>query len=79
MDVDFLDPENAPGVGTIVPGDATFREAHLIKKMLHDSGRVSSIDIVELNPFPDERGRTALLMVDLLAGLMGCAYRSDRR
>jgi arginase len=71
LDVDFLDPEIAPGVGTTVPGGATFREAHLIMEMLHDSGRVRSIDLVELNPFLDERGRTALLMVDLLASLMG--------
>ena len=71
LDVDFLDPSIAPGVGTMVPGGATFREAHLIMEMLHDSGLVSSIDLVELNPFLDERGRTATLMVDLLASLMG--------
>lgn len=71
LDVDFLDPEIAPGVGTTVPGGATFREAHLIMEMLHDSGRVSSLDLVELNPFLDERGRTALLMVDLAASLLG--------
>ncbi len=71
LDVDFLDPEIAPGVGTTVPGGATFREAHLIMEMLHDSGRVTSLDLVELNPFLDERGRTARLMVDLTASLMG--------
>ncbi len=71
LDVDFLDPEIAPGVGTTVPGGATFREAHLIMEMLHDSGRVTSLDLVELNPFLDERGRTARLMVDLAASLMG--------
>jgi arginase len=71
LDVDFLDPEIAPGVGTTVPGGATFREAHLIMEMLHDSRRVSSLDLVELNPFLDERGRTARLMVDLAASLMG--------
>ncbi len=71
LDVDFLDPAIAPGVGTTAPGGATFREAHLIMEMLHDSGLVSSIDLVELNPFLDERGRTATLMVDLLASLMG--------
>jgi len=71
LDVDFLDPSIAPGVGTMVPGGATFREAHLIMEMLNDSGLVSSIDLVELNPFLDERGRTATLMVDLLASLMG--------
>ncbi len=71
LDVDFLDPGIAPGVGTTVPGGATFREAHLIMEMLHDSGRVSSLDLVELNPFLDERGRTATLMVDLTASLLG--------
>ncbi|WP_201832465.1 arginase [Microvirga zambiensis] len=71
FDVDFLDPAIAPGVGTTVPGGATFREAHLIMEILHDSGLVRSLDVVELNPFLDERGRTALLMVDLVASLMG--------
>ena len=71
LDVDFLDPVIAPGVGTTVPGGATFREAHLIMEILHDSGLVCSLDLVELNPFLDERGRTALLMVDLVASLMG--------
>lgn len=71
LDVDFLDPGIAPGVGTTVPGGATFREAHLIMEILHDSGLVRSIDLVELNPFLDDRGRTALLMVDLVSSLMG--------
>jgi len=71
FDVDFLDPEIAPGVGTTVPGGATFREAHLVMEMLHDAHCVRSLDVVELNPFLDERGRTALLLVDLVASLMG--------
>jgi arginase len=71
LDVDFLDPGIAPAVGTTVPGGATFREAHLTMEMLHDSGLVTSLDLVELNPFLDERGRTASLMVDLAASLMG--------
>ncbi len=71
LDVDFLDPTVAPAVGTTVPGGATFREAHLVMEMLHDSGLVSSLDLVELNPFLDERGRTATLLVDLTASLMG--------
>lgn len=71
LDVDFLDPSIAPAVGTTVPGGATFREAHLVMEMLHDNGRVASLDLVELNPFLDERGRTATLMVDLAASLMG--------
>ncbi len=71
FDVDFLDPTIAPAVGTTVPGGATFREAHLIMEMVHDSGRMTSLDLVELNPFLDERGRTALLMTDLVASLFG--------
>ncbi len=71
LDVDFLDPSVAPGVGTTVPGGATVREAHLIMEMLCDSGLVGSLDLVELNPFLDNRGMTANLMVDLTASLMG--------
>lgn len=71
LDVDFLDPAIAPAVGTTVPGGATFREAHLIMEMLHDSDLVTSMDLAELNPFLDERGRTAKLMVDLTASLFG--------
>lgn len=71
LDVDFLDPDIAPAVGTTVPGGATLREAHLVMEMLHDSARVTSLDLVELNPFMDERGKTASLMVDLTASLMG--------
>jgi len=71
LDVDFLDPAIAPAVGTTVPGGATFREAHLVMELLHESGLVTSLDLVELNPFLDERGRTARLMVDLTASLMG--------
>lgn len=71
LDVDFLDPSIAPAVGTTVPGGTTFREAHLVMELLHESGLVSSLDLVELNPILDERGRTARLMVDLVASLMG--------
>jgi len=71
LDVDFLDPSIAPAVGTTVPGGTTFREAHLVMELLHDSRLVTSLDLVELNPFLDERGRTARLMVDLAASLMG--------
>ena len=71
LHVSFLDPAIAPAVGTTVQGGATFREAHLVMEMLHDSGLVSSLDIVELNPFLDERGRTATLLVDLVASLLG--------
>ncbi len=71
LDVDFLDPSIAPAVGTTVPGGTTFREAHLVMELLHESALVTSLDLVELNPFLDERGRTARLMVDLVASLMG--------
>ena len=71
LDVDFLDPEIAPGVGTTVPGGASFREAHLVMEMLHDSGLTSSVDVAELNPFLDERGKSARLLVDLVASLFG--------
>jgi arginase len=71
LDVDFLDPSVAPAVGTTVPGGATVREGHLVMEMLSDSGLVGSLDLVELNPFLDERGKTAQLMVDLTASLLG--------
>jgi len=80
LDVDFLDPAIAPAVGTTVPGGATFREAHLVMEMLHDSGLVGSLDLVELNPFLDERGKTASLMVDLTASLFGrCVFDRPTR
>ena len=68
---DSREPAIPPAVGTTVPGGATFREAHLVMEHLHESGLVTSLDLVELNPFLDERGRTARLMVDLVASLMG--------
>ncbi len=71
LDVDFLDPAIAPAVGTTVPGGATFREAHLVCEMIHETGLMSSLDLVELNPALDERSRTARLMVDLLGSLLG--------
>jgi arginase len=71
LDVDFLDPSVAPAVGTTVPGGATVREAHLVMELIHESGLMTSLDLVELNPFLDERGRTAHLMVDLVASALG--------
>lgn len=71
LDVDFLDPAVAPGVGTTVPGGATYREAHLIMEIIHDSGLLGSLDLVELNPFLDERGRSALVLTDLVSSLFG--------
>ena len=78
FDVDFLDPAVAPGVGTTVPGGATYREAHLIMELLHDSDLVRSVDIVELNPFLDERGRTARVAVEMVGSLFGLQI-TDRR
>jgi arginase len=71
LDVDFLDPTIAPGVGTAVPGGSTYREAHLVMELLYESGLAPSLDLVELNPFLDERGKSALLLVDLTASLFG--------
>lgn len=71
LDIDFLEPSLAPGVGTTVPGGATYREAHLVMELLHDSGLVGSLDVVELNPFLDERGRSATLLTGLITSLFG--------
>lgn len=71
LDVDFLDPSFAPAVGTTVPGGATIREGHLVMEMICDSGLMTSLDLVELNPFLDDRGRTAQVMVDLAASALG--------
>ncbi len=71
LDVDFLDPAVAPGAGTPVAGGATFREAHLVMEMLCDSGLAVSLDVVELNPFLDERGRSALVLTELVASFFG--------
>ena len=71
FDVDFLDAELAPGVGTAVPGGPTYREAHLCMEMIADTGRLASLDIMELNPALDVRNRTARLTVDLIESLFG--------
>ena len=71
LDVDFLDPDIAPGVGTTVRGGPTYREAQLCMEMIADTGRLASLDIVELNPAFDIRNRTAELAVDLIESLMG--------
>ncbi len=71
LDVDFIDPIFAPAVGTTVPGGATLREAHLAMEMICDSGLLSALDLVELNPFLDERGKTAQVMSDLAASALG--------
>ncbi|BFI95064.1 MAG: arginase [Rhodanobacter sp.] len=71
FDVDFLDPIIAPGVGTTVRGGPNYREAQLCMEMIADSGRLGSLDIVELNPAFDKRNQTAKLAVDLVESLFG--------
>ena len=71
FDVDFLDPDIAPGVGTTVPGGPNYREAQLVMEMIADTGRLGSLDIVELNPALDERNKTGKLAVDLVESLFG--------
>jgi arginase len=71
FDVDFLDPAIAPGVGTTVPGGPTYREAQLCMEMIADTGRMASMDVMELNPALDERNRTAEVAVDLIESLFG--------
>ncbi len=71
FDVDFLDPGIAPGVATTVPGGPTYREAQLCMEMIADTGRLASLDVVELNPAFDERNKTAELAVDLVESLFG--------
>ena len=71
LDVDFLDPTIAPGVGTTVRGGPTYREAQLCMEMIADTGRLASLDLVELNPALDVRNQTAELAVDLIESLFG--------
>lgn len=71
FDVDFLDPQIAPGVGTTVPGGVNYREAQLVMEMIADTGLMGSLDIVELNPLLDDHNRTAELAVDLVESLFG--------
>jgi arginase len=71
FDVDFLDPDIAPGVGTTIPGGPNYREAQLVMEMIADTGRMGSLDIVELNPALDNKNATAKLAVDLIESLFG--------
>jgi arginase len=71
FDVDFLDPSIAPGVGTTVPGGPNYREAQLCMEMIADSGRLGSLDVMELNPAFDNHNQTAKLAVDLVESLFG--------
>ncbi len=80
FDVDFLDAEIAPGVGTTVPGGPTYREAQLCMEMIADTGRLASLDVMELNPALDVRNKTAMLAVDLIESLFGkSTLMRDRR
>jgi arginase len=71
LDMDFVDPKDAPGVGTPVRGGATYREAHLAMEMICDSGRMVSMEVVEVNPVIDEVNRTADLAVELIMSGLG--------
>ena len=71
FDVDGIDPDYAPGVGTPAPGGLSYREAHLAMEMLADTGRVVSAELVEVNPILDHRNGTAALAVELLSSLLG--------
>ncbi len=71
LDLDGLDPHDAPGVGTPVPGGMTYRESHLALEMLSESGIITSAEFVEVNPILDERNKTAMVTVALMASLFG--------
>jgi arginase len=71
LDMDFVDPSDAPGVGTPVRGGVTYREAHLAMEMIADSEAMASLEIVEINPVIDEHNRTALLGVELVLSSLG--------
>jgi arginase len=71
FDMDGIDPSEAPGTGTPVKGGLSYREAHLIMEMLHESGSLGSIEMVEINPILDQRNQTAILAVDLICSGLG--------
>jgi arginase len=71
LDMDFVDPSDAPGVGTPVRGGVTYREAHLAMEMIADSDAMAAMEIVEINPVIDEHNRTALLGVELILSALG--------
>ena len=71
LDMDALDPEEAPGVGTPVRGGLNYREAHLAMELLHDTGKLVSMEVVEVNPVLDIANRTAALAVELVLSAMG--------
>jgi arginase len=71
LDLDVVDPDVAPGVGTPVRGGLTYREAHLVMELINEAGIAASLDVVEINPILDHRNGTAELAVELVASLMG--------
>jgi arginase len=71
LDMDSVDPQEAPGVGTPVRGGMTYREAHLAMEILCDSGKMLSMEVVEVNPVIDEANRTAALAVELVMSALG--------
>ena len=71
LDLDVVDPDVAPGVGTPVRGGLTYREAHLVMELINEAGIAASLDVVEINPILDQRNGTAELAVELVASLMG--------
>ena len=71
FDADVLDPAVAPGVGTPVPGGLSYREAHLLMELLADAKIVTSLDLVEVNPILDIQNKTAQIMVEMTASLLG--------
>jgi arginase len=71
LDMDALDPKEAPGVGTPVRGGLTYREAHLAMEMIADTGNLVSMDVVEVNPILDRENATALLAVELVLSALG--------
>lgn len=77
FDMDGIDPEYAGGVGTPVEGGLTYREAHMIMEMLHDSGSISSLEILEVNPILDAKNETAELAVDLIESALGKSTLND--
>jgi arginase len=79
LDMDSVDPQEAPGVGTPVRGGITYREAHLAMELICDSGLMASIEVVEVNPVIDEANRTANLAVELVMSAMGKRILSKGR
>jgi arginase len=71
FDMDVVDPSEAPGVGTPVPGGVTYREAHLALEMVAESGRLIALDVVEVNPILDRENRTAILAAELILSAVG--------